>query len=284
MNQKQKVIIFIFMLTVFATSIIVSQTAFASPTVKTIQVNSQATKEYIYASGMIVKGAMLTQNAKKDTYIKELCVNIGDYVKKGDVVMISADDNEITAEYSGTVNQIADITTLVFAEQMLITYTDIDTLTALVNIPENDVSHVKKGQLVELTGSAFKGKTYKGEINALSAEATVQSGSVCLPVTVKISEPDSILRPNFTVKAKICVNDNKSTLSLPKSAVGTDSNGEYVWVVNDNKAVRRSVTAKANGEKYNVEKGLVKGENVVENALDIDSDTVSVNVNVKAVR
>lgn len=271
------------MLAVFCTSVTISE--LRSPIrVEVSTAYTAAVGEYVIANGTIIKGVSLTQNAESDFYVSDITVQIGDYVERGDIIMKTADGHEIAAAYSGVVSSIADISSGAVNGQSVITYTDIDTLAAVVNVAESDASRIRKGQRVILTGNGFKDIQFSGSVKAIGAEAVAVSGSsVCLPVTVSIDNPDMRLKPNFTVKAKISVDEKKTAVIVPQSAIGSDSSGEYVYVVNGGEAVRRSVKTGYSDSALCISNGLNSGENVISDVSGISNKTESVNVSVGAV-
>lgn len=269
---------------VFCTSVIVSSTVFKPIAVETATAYEDILTETVIANGVITKGLTFTQTAKEDFVITEICVSIGDFVNKGDLILTTASNEKIVSDFSGTVSEIV-VDNEVCTGQTILSLIDINTLTAVVNVNETYASKIKKGQSVTITGNGFKDTEYKGKIKSISAQAIATTGTaVCVPVTVEIEKPDEKLKPNFTVKAKIDVTNQNTAVYIPQSAIVNSGSGEYVYVVNENTANRRSIKSEYNADGVYVTDGLNAGEKVVINADVFSDDTVSANVSVKAVK
>lgn len=280
MTQKRKIWLFLYMFAVFCSAVAVSA-ATAPVNVIVAVAQGRSVGEYVYASGVIIKGEPLIQTSKTDLAVSDICVRVGDYIRSGDVIMKTVDGSKITAEYDGTVSEIFDISSGVAAGQNLISYIDTDTLSAAVNVAESDISKIKKGQTVSITGSGFKGREYKGKIETIGAEAqSAQNAAVFVTVGISLDEPDNNLKPNFTVKARISVGSDDNAVTVPQSAVASDSSGEYVYVVNGSSADRRSVKTKCTGSEIYIKSGLNIGEKVIKdiNSVQNKADTLSVSV------
>ena len=284
MKLNRKLCLFAYMGLVFCTSVIASETVFKPITVETATAYEDKLTETVTANGVITKGVTFTQTADSDFIIEEFTVSIGDFVNEGDLIFITANDEEVVSEYTGTVCEIP-IMNEVYKDQTILSLIDINTLTATVNVNETYASQIKKGQSVIVTGNGFKNTEYKGTIQSIGAQAISTTGTaVCVPVTVEFEKPDKNLKPNFTVKAKIDVSNENTAIYIPQSAIVNSGSGEYVYVVNENTANRRSVESVYNANGVCITKGLNVGEQVVLNADVFSDNTESVSVYVKAVK
>lgn len=266
--MKFKVFAFIFAFVVLSCSVITQNALFSPVEVDIAPAQKAVLTKKVIAHGSIAKGATLSQNAETDYTIKSAKVAVGDYIKKGDVIFITSTNKKVYSKYSGTVCEVCVENQTVFAGQSIISLIDCESLLAVVNVNELEALKVQKGQSVELTGTAFNEQSYKGEVVSIGAEAlALSNATVCLPVTVKINNPDKNLKPNFSIKAKINVSTDEA-VSIPKEAVVEDS---YVYVISDSVATKRSIKCKTDAEVVYVTQGLNVGEKVVLNAENLNN-------------
>ena len=125
--------------------------------------------------------------------------------------------------------------------QVLVTMPDVSELSAVLNIPEAEVSRVKPGQPVEITVDALAGKLFKGSVERVAEVANQQgffsSGVKEFEVRVTL---DSFagLRPGFSCRAEIITDTAANVVHVPIQAVFRDGEG---FVVYDPRGAARKV-------------------------------------------
>ena len=120
-----------------------------------------------------------------------------------------------------------------------------DTYSVQVYVPEQDISKVFVGQSAEITGDAFPGVVYPGEVSEISDYAAkVQSGTVqktAVEVTVDIIGPGESLKQGYTAQVKLLTSEPGIMTIVPYEAVDQDDNGEFVYILKDGKAYKRYI-------------------------------------------
>ena len=120
-----------------------------------------------------------------------------------------------------------------------------DTFSVQIYVPEQDISKVSLGQTAEITGDAFPGVTYLGEVSKISDYAAkVQSGTVqktAVEVTVNIIEPMESLKQGYTAQVKLLTSEPDIMTIVPYEAVDQDDAGEFVYILTDGKAYKRYI-------------------------------------------
>ncbi len=125
--------------------------------------------------------------------------------------------------------------------QVLVTMPDVSELSAVLNIPEAEVSRVKPGQPVEITVDALAGKLFKGTVERVAEVANQQgffsSGVKEFEVRVTL---DSFagLRPGFSCRAEIITDTVDNVVHVPIQAVFREGEG---FVVYDTRGAARKV-------------------------------------------
>jgi HlyD family secretion protein len=127
-------------------------------------------------------------------------------------------------------------------------------------VAEQDLPLLKVGQnvTVHLTGSA---KFFPGQVRLLGAIIDPQTRLGMVRVSLK---PDPNLRPGAFARAEVSVSDAQRIV-LPQTAVLTDANGSYVFIVDGNNKVERRVVKVAGmaGNGVMVAEGLSDKDRVV---------------------
>lgn len=181
----------------------------------------------------------------------------------------------------------------------LLTISDMSDLETKVKVNETDVAHIRTGDSAEVQIDAFQDTTFKGIVTEISNSA-LQAGAassaaqqadqaVNYYVTVRLLNPPTETRPDFSATAKIITDTRKHVLAIPIIALtvrentpvgGGDSapstgktptkevgkkDADGVFVVGaDNKVTFRPVRVGIAGEQYfEVLSGLKPGEKIV---------------------
>jgi Cu(I)/Ag(I) efflux system membrane fusion protein len=154
--------------------------------------------------------------------------------------------------------------------QTLYDVADLSSVWVLFEIYESDMSWVKKGDKINYTVASFPGETFSGKISFIDpfinpmtriAKARVEVANVGLKF-----KPEMFV--SGTLKTKI--GSNKSTLSVPKSAVMWTGKRSIVYIKNETDKgisfkLREVTLGPLLGNDYIIEKGLEVGEEIVAN-------------------
>jgi HlyD family secretion protein len=180
-----------------------------------------------------------------------------------------------------------------FQKDVILVIADLSEMEAQVNVDENDIVTIGKGQAAEIEVDAMLGKPLKGVVYEIANSAnTQQEGSTEqkteFEIKIAILEPPPSLRPGMTASADIITKTNEAALSVPLQSVAVrtvdqlamkgekradaekrykaDKDGfvEIVFVVENGKAVAKQVeTGIQSDELIEVTNGLKEGEQVV---------------------
>lgn len=179
----------------------------------------------------------------------------------------------------------------------LLTISDMSILETKVKVDETDVSRIGVGDTAVVQIDAFPDTTFRGEVVEISNSSVRAAGAAAstdqaidYEVTVRILNPPSSTRPDFSSTAKIITDTRTQVLAIPiialtvredesqaqqDSAAGPRQTGpavqvgkrdvEGVFVVNtDNTVTFRPVKVGIAGEKhFEVIRGLEPGERIV---------------------
>lgn len=146
--------------------------------------------------------------------------------------------NTLVSPISGIISSIQVENNLPADEKKpVITISNGEKLSVLLNVNESKISDIKIGQEVIVSGIGFKNKEYIGVVRNISSEAktnltaTGQETSVEVIVDIDKSENDNTIKPGFTAKCKI-ITDIGNAMLIPYESVKADEEGkEYVFTV-----------------------------------------------------
>ncbi|MBI4544779.1 MAG: efflux RND transporter periplasmic adaptor subunit [Gemmatimonadetes bacterium] len=152
---------------------------------------------------------------------------------------------------------------VVAPQTRLFTIADVSTMVVRVRVSELDVVELAVGDAVDVALDAFPGRPLEGRIRRIFPSADPATRLV--PVEVALAgEASRLARPGFLARATFALSARENTLLVPASAVVTGGGSEAVFVVEDGKAVRRTVeTGLSSQGRIEVVAGLRQGEQVV---------------------
>lgn len=190
---------------------------------------------------------------------------------------VSADLNDatITAPMTGTVigtplKAGQTISTGISTQMIIATIADLSNLEIYLTVDETDIGNVKNGSRVEFTVDSKPGETFTGYVSEIAKGTKGNMGVTSSSVvyyTVKVAIPQDIAHnflPTMTARATIFGEDIKNTLVVPLTAVRTDKQGEYVYVMKDGQPTRTSVSTGVTGDtNVQILKGLSEGDEII---------------------
>ena len=153
------------------------------------------------------------------------------------------------------------------AKGYIVTMADLNDLQVELDISQNDFPKLGPSQKGVITTDAYPDRKYQGAIEQVSPEADRAKATV--QVKVKVLKPDEFLRPDMNATVQF-INE------APKEAAGTTEakrvvvvppgavQGDHVFVVVKNKAIKRAVTTDgSSGKGVIVSSGLIGGEDLI---------------------
>lgn len=171
----------------------------------------------------------------------------------------------ITSEYSGTVLSTAGNGAAVEAGSSICTVAATDDLVLTVPVSEEYIAAVELGQAVSFTLTAYPDEAFTGTVaDIASAARNKYSGSVLetvVDVTIAPDKYDPRLRSGLTAAVSFTLTQPKNICVLSYDAIGQDESGEYIYVYENGKAVRRKVFTGAEfPDGAEIIKGVSEGE------------------------
>lgn len=168
--------------------------------------------------------------------------------------------DEITADRSGRVLSVAGSGAAVQAGSSICSVAGTDTLILTAPVSELYISEVQVGQTVSFTLSAYPDEVFTGKVAAVAGSARSRySGSVLetvVDVTIAPDEFDPRMRSGLTADVCFTLTQPKNICVLSYEAIGQDEGGEYVYVYENDKAIKRKIFT---GAEFSDGAEIIKG-------------------------
>ncbi len=167
----------------------------------------------------------------------------------------------ITAPFDGVVTEKnVELGSTLSPGGRVLTITDISSLKLTVKVPEKDVVQFKTGQHIDIASDLYPGKLLNGKIVMIGAKGD-KAHNYSVQIEVK-NDTDMPLKAGMY--GSVASSASNSALLVPKTALVGSEKDAQVYVIEDGKAVLRSIRiASSNNEFYSVSSGLKKGDAVV---------------------
>lgn len=129
-------------------------------------------------------------------------------------------------------------------------------------IPEKYFSSIKTDATVKITANTLPDQIFTGKI--VNYETVIDQNTGMLQVRAAVPNPQELLLPGGYATVTVYVGKPTVTINIPQTALMYDDESTYVYLIQDNKAVRQNVTL---GEqiKQNIQilSGLKLGDIIV---------------------
>jgi membrane fusion protein (multidrug efflux system) len=140
--------------------------------------------------------------------------------------------------------------------------TSLEPLVAYLHVPEREFRRIAPGQTAVITADALQGSEFEAAIARISPVVDPATGT--FKITVEVSDPTRHLRPGMFGRVNIVYDLHVQALQVPRSAIIDESGDTSVFVVEDEKAIRKPIkTGYANSGQIEILDGLTGSENIV---------------------
>lgn len=180
-----------------------------------------------------------------------------------------------------------------FQADVILVIADLSEMEAQVDVDENDIVSIRRGQPCEVEADALLANVLKGAVSEISSSANASGAGTSdqkteFEIKIAVADPPQTLRPGMTASAEIVTNTNPRALSVPIQSVAlrtvdqllrkgekrkeaearfkADKDGfvEVVFCIENGRAVARQVkTGIQSDERIEILEGLKEGEEVV---------------------
>ena len=171
----------------------------------------------------------------------------------------------IKAECSGTVTSVGyeDGETL-STDTDIATYMNSDAVTTSVSVAQDDISEIEVGDTVNISLSAYEGKTFHGKVTSISTTSSGTS-TVSYPVVVTMTGDVSSIYAGMSADVTFVTKEVKDVLYISNKAVETEGTKSYVTKKNSDASTTKTQvkTGFSDGHNVQIESGLSEGDTVL---------------------
>ena len=197
--------------------------------------------------------------------------NAWELIADTSVQVTTAEEKEtVRTPISGTVMALPQVGERVWTNVPCLQVADLEALQVRARIPEIYADDLRDGQTANISAAALKDKVYRATVKSVAPVAvrtvslTGESREATVEAVLPLSSSAESLRPGYTVTAKIFTDFHADAIVVPYEAVCQRGEQEYVFCVEDGRAVQRAVTTGYMLEKVTeVVDGLQAGEIVI---------------------
>jgi RND family efflux transporter MFP subunit len=115
----------------------------------------------------------------------------------------------------------------------------IDTIRVFCDVPENDVPHLHIGDPAIVKPSGFDGKPFIGKVTRFSLRIDPETRN--MRTEIDLPNPDERLYPGTYAEVSLEMNRRPDALTVPTAAVGSDTDGKFVYTITDNRITRLAI-------------------------------------------
>ena len=140
---------------------------------------------------------------------------------------------------------------------------DLSTVWLTAFVRESEAADVRVGQEIDFTVLALPGRTFKANIDYVSA--AIDPSSRRLLVRASIDNKEGLFKPEMFASVTIYAGEDHTSVGVPKQALIYEGERVRLWVARDDKSIelREIKTGLTNGNLVEVRTDLKAGEKVI---------------------
>jgi multidrug efflux pump subunit AcrA (membrane-fusion protein) len=209
--------------------------------VQTVRVKLVAMPVLIETVGTLTAKDELNLKAVGDGKIQQLVSDAGSYVKTGDLLAKIIPGLEVRAPFNGYLTDwLVKPGEYVRAGTPLIDLVNIESLSLTYKVPESYSSKLKADQVVEVSVKAFPDRLFQGVVKYISPVVDKKTFTILIRATIENAGQD--LWPGMSGHVRHLLAEHPNALVIPESSLILTMEGYEVFVVQDGKIEKKSIT------------------------------------------
>jgi len=156
------------------------------------------------------------------------------------------------------------------------TIMDADKVQVVISVTEKVIGHIRKGQELEISIPSAQALPFKGKVVTVSPAV---DNTMAFQVCIEVDNTQQLIKPGMTARVNILTEQRDNSVVVPASAILSNDTGSYVYVCEDETAIRRPVTTGiTDGDRVEIVKGLSQGELLIVKGQQFLNDKTPVKV------
>lgn len=247
----------------------------SAPAAQTIRAETRKYNETVSGSGSFAYLGQLEITSSLPLVIESYSVNVGDEVNIGDeiaavdrrstaaliesmgqvtMLAIPASNLEtaiamipetIVSDCTGRVIRTAPNGSAIPSGSSVASVARSDSLSVTAAISELDIAKIAVGQQAQITLAAYPDEVFSGTVTDIAQTARDQYNGAVLETVVDITvtpdAPDDRIISGLSADVEIALSDPREICVVPYAAIGQDEAGEYVYVYENGRSIRKSI-------------------------------------------
>ena len=172
--------------------------------------------------------------------------------------------SQVAAPAAGTLYSLpAKSGTYVHTGDVLAELADLKRTRVRVFVDEPELGSLRAGQAVEITWEALPNRTWAGQVEQLPKTIVPRGSRNVGELLCSVNNEQGELLPNINVSVRIRIGDRQNALTIPRTAIRTEGNGHYVFVVDQGHLRRREINGGiSNATDYEILNGITEQDTV----------------------
>ena len=193
---------------------------------------------------------------------------------------LELDYTQIRAPISGVISErYLKLGNTIRTGEPVFRVTSLEKLVAYMYIPEREFRQIGAGQPVQISVDAVPGPAAIAAVTRISPIVDPATGT--FKITIEIGGNDQRLKPGMFGRMSIVYDKHENVLQIPRSAIIETTNTKYIFVVEDNVGIRKTIeTGFSSSGMVEITSGLNGDESVItvgQIGLKNDANVVVIN-------
>lgn len=265
-----------------------AEQVFAVSTLTTVAGNLDDYLEFGGDISSVNSVAVLPDQAGK---ITNILVNVGDIVKKGQVIAYVNplragavyNDSPVTSPIAGRITSLpTTVGSTVAQSSPIATVALTDDLEVKINIAERFISRISANQKASVTFDAYPSVEFSAHVFEISP--ILDTSTRTMGVKLRFDRKDDRVKVGMYGRVKVVTESVKDAIVVPSTAVVTRDSKNYIFVVEPHSDKRSTVkfvpvtVGLTVDNKTEIAQGLKAGDEIVTKGMSLLNDGAKVNI------
>ena len=234
----------------FDTAQLRAQLAERTATYESARAQLATTERTRLANAQLVKQNFISQNAfdTADSAFQAQLAAVAAAKAQLEQTQIQMNDSVVRAPIGGTVakRHVQPGEKLAF-DAPLMSIVDLAELEVQAQVPVSDVPQIRKGMTAQVDIEGIHGRSFAGRVERINP--STEAGTRTVNIYVSLPNEETLLKAGMFAKVMLTTMPESEAPSLPMSAVRSDGQQSYVWVIADGKLARRNIATGKRDER-----------------------------------
>ncbi len=180
---------------------------------------------------------------------------------------------KIIAPFSGVTGILkVDVGETIASGTPVVSLQNFSKLHVNFSLPQQDISELKIGNIIELSFDAFKGEVFRGTLSAINSSVDIETRNIELQGVLE--NKDNKLRPGMFANVRVLLDKKNEVLSIPSTSISYAPYGNTVYLVKRKKSKGEDsettyvshlpvTLGRKYGDRISVLSGLKEGDEIV---------------------